>query len=40
MQPGVSGNGHGLGYRVVASTGRPQESDYLKALGASEGRQR
>lgn len=25
-----------LGYRVVASTGRPQESDYLKALGASE----
>ena len=25
-----------LGYRVAASTGRPQESDYLKALGASE----
>jgi acrylyl-CoA reductase (NADPH) len=24
------------GYRVVASTGRPQESDYLKALGAAE----
>jgi len=26
----------GLGYRVIASTGRPQEADYLKALGASE----
>ncbi|VVO46160.1 Acrylyl-CoA reductase AcuI [Pseudomonas fluorescens] len=26
----------GLGYQVVASTGRPQESDYLKALGASD----
>jgi acrylyl-CoA reductase (NADPH) len=26
----------GLGYRVVASTGRPQEADYLKALGAAE----
>ncbi|VVO18660.1 MDR family oxidoreductase [Pseudomonas fluorescens] len=26
----------GLGYLVVASTGRPQESDYLKALGASD----
>lgn len=25
-----------LGYRVIASTGRPQESDYLKGLGASE----
>ncbi|MBV2133212.1 oxidoreductase [Pseudomonas sp. MAP12] len=25
-----------LGYRVVASTGRPQEADYLKALGAAE----
>ncbi len=25
-----------LGYQVVASTGRVQESDYLKALGASE----
>lgn len=25
-----------LGYTVVASTGRPEESDYLKALGASE----
>lgn len=25
-----------LGYRVVASTGRPEEADYLKALGASE----
>lgn len=25
-----------LGYTVVASTGRAQESDYLKALGASE----
>ena len=24
------------GYRVVASTGRPQEADYLKALGATE----
>jgi acrylyl-CoA reductase (NADPH) len=24
------------GYRVVASTGRPQESDYLKGLGAAE----
>lgn len=24
-----------LGYRVVASTGRPAESDYLKSLGAS-----
>ena len=26
----------GLGYQVVASTGRPEESDYLKALGASD----
>ena len=26
----------GLGYRVVASTGRTGESDYLKYLGASE----
>ena len=26
----------GLGYQVVASTGRPQESEYLKALGACE----
>lgn len=25
-----------LGYRVIASTGRPQESDYLKALGAAD----
>ncbi len=25
-----------LGYRVTASTGRPQETDYLKALGAAE----
>lgn len=25
-----------LGYRVVASTGRPQESDYLRELGAAE----
>jgi acrylyl-CoA reductase (NADPH) len=25
-----------LGYRVIASTGRPQEADYLKALGASQ----
>ncbi|PLC48191.1 alcohol dehydrogenase [Pollutimonas subterranea] len=25
-----------LGYRVVASTGRPEEADYLRALGASE----
>ena len=27
---------HRLGYRVVASTGRPQEVDYLKSLGADE----
>lgn len=26
----------GLGYRVIASTGRVQESDYLRELGASE----
>ncbi len=26
----------GLGYRVAASTGRPQESDYLEMLGAAE----
>jgi acrylyl-CoA reductase (NADPH) len=26
----------GLGYRVAASTGRPQEADYLKGLGAAE----
>jgi acrylyl-CoA reductase (NADPH) len=26
----------GLGYRVVASTGRPDESDYLRSLGAAE----
>ncbi len=26
----------GLGYRVIASTGRPAEADYLKALGAAE----
>lgn len=26
----------GLGYQVVASTGRPQEADYLKFLGAAE----
>jgi|SRR5579871_458576 len=25
-----------LGYRVIASTGRPQEDSYLKSLGASE----
>lgn len=25
-----------MGYRVVASTGRPQESDYLTSLGAAE----
>src|SRR5215212_11833058 len=25
-----------LGYRVIASTGRPQESDYLKSIGAVE----
>jgi acrylyl-CoA reductase (NADPH) len=25
-----------LGYQVIASTGRPEESDYLKGLGASE----
>jgi len=27
---------HKLGYRVIASTGRVQEADYLRALGASE----
>jgi acrylyl-CoA reductase (NADPH) len=27
---------HHLGYRVVASTGRPQEADYLRRLGADE----
>ena len=26
----------GLGYAVTASTGRPQEADYLKALGATQ----
>lgn len=26
----------GLGYRVVASTGRPEEADYLRDLGAAE----
>lgn len=26
----------GRGYRVVASTGRPQEAEYLKALGAAQ----
>ena len=26
----------GWGYRVVASTGRPQEAEYLKALGAAD----
>ncbi len=26
----------GLGYRVVASTGRPHEADYLRTLGAAE----
>lgn len=26
----------GLGYRVAAVTGRPEESDYLKSLGAAE----
>src|SRR6185312_5921618 len=25
----------GLGYSVTASTGRPQEADYLKSLGAA-----
>jgi acrylyl-CoA reductase (NADPH) len=25
-----------LGYQVIASTGRPQEADYLKSLGAAE----
>ena len=25
-----------LGYQVIASTGRPQEADYLKGLGAAE----
>ncbi len=27
---------HELGYTVVASSGRPEETDYLKSLGASE----
>jgi len=27
---------HKLGYRVVASTGRPEEADYLRNLGAAE----
>ncbi len=27
---------HKLGYRVIASTGRPEETDYLRGLGASE----
>jgi acrylyl-CoA reductase (NADPH) len=27
---------HGLGFRVVASTGRPQEAAYLRELGADE----
>ena len=27
---------HQLGYTVVASSGRPEEADYLKSLGASE----
>jgi acrylyl-CoA reductase (NADPH) len=27
---------HKLGYRVIASTGRAQEADYLRGLGASE----
>ena len=27
---------HRLGYRVVASTGRPQQADYLRQLGADE----
>lgn len=26
----------GLGYRVVASTGRPEEADYLRSLGAAK----
>jgi acrylyl-CoA reductase (NADPH) len=26
----------GLGYRVVASTGRPEQADYLRALGAAD----
>ncbi|MDX3774718.1 MDR family oxidoreductase [Chromatiaceae bacterium AAb-1] len=26
----------GLGYRVIASTGRPEETDYLHSLGAAE----
>ena len=25
-----------LGYQVIASTGRPEEADYLKGLGATE----
>ncbi|MDO6806413.1 oxidoreductase, partial [Wenyingzhuangia sp. 1_MG-2023] len=25
-----------LGYRVIASTGRPEEADYLKQLGAAD----
>jgi acrylyl-CoA reductase (NADPH) len=27
---------HGLGYEVLASTGRPEEGDYLRGLGANE----
>src|SRR5690606_29903140 len=26
----------GLGFHVIASTGRPQEAEYLKSLGAAE----
>ena len=26
----------GLGYRIIAATGRPQEAEFLKALGAAE----
>jgi acrylyl-CoA reductase (NADPH) len=26
----------GLGHRVIASTGRPEEADYLKSLGAAD----
>lgn len=26
----------GLGYRLIASTGRPEEADYLRSLGAAE----
>ena len=32
----VTGAAGGVGYRVIASTGRPQEAPYLKELGATE----